>query len=600
MLPPVLRSRRPIRFAVAATLLAGTVVAADPLVRDASSADATIFRQQTIAAAGPLGPIAVFGDSVMLGSGINQPTIADRLAQQGWGPVRYVAGGGYNTGAHGGSNPSVAPAYWFSLWRSQGFETRDVLINLGANDAGFCTTNLACARRSILHVVDGLGPGHRVWWPMITHERHRRAWQDTWNLALTQIAAERPDVFTWDWPTVMAGGGFPSHDNIHLSPDGYRRRSELMAQVLTDDLARSRRVGGDAPLPVPTGALPATFVPIPPVRVLDSRSGAPGRLAAGQRVAVDVGARLPTGSTAVAVNLTAVGPSSSGFLTADSCGVRRDVSSVNYRTGADRAAMAVLPLSRDGTICVYTSHATDLLVDVQGAFVTGGSTDSAGLTPTDPPLRLLDTRPDRRAPELSVASPAGAAAIAVTLTTTDASNVGFLTAYPCGGSIPEVSNVNFRPGETIAGAAFVPVGPDGRVCVATSAAVDVIVDLTGTFRSGDGLRFVPATPTRVLDTRSAVGGWAPLHGRGDTLDVRVAPPEARAVTGTVTLVGLSAAGWVRAAPCGATPPTSNVNGVPADASANAVTSSVSAGGRLCLYSSDRAHSLFDTTGWWIP
>jgi hypothetical protein len=50
----------------------------------------------------------------------------------------------------------------------------------------------------------------------------------------------------------------------------------------------------------------------------------------------------------------------------------------------------------------------------------------------------------------------------------------------------------------------------------------VIVDLTGTFGDG-GLSFVPVRPTRMLDTRNAIGGWSPIHGSGETLDVRVAP-----------------------------------------------------------------------------
>ena len=125
--------------------------------------------------------------------------------------------------------------------------------------------------------------------------------------------------------------------------------------------------------------------------------------------------------------------------------------------------------------------------------------------------------------------------------------------------MPVVSNVNFGPGETIAGAAYVPVGPEGTVCVFSDVAVDVIVDLTGTFDDDGALAFTPASPSRVYDTRNAIGGWSPIHGLGQTTDMRVAPDAAVAVTGTLTLVSPVTAGFLTAFGCGAMPPTSNVN-----------------------------------------
>ena len=38
-------------------------------------------------------------------------------------------------------------------------------INLGANDSGICRGDVACAKAAILHLVDAIGPGHRIWWP---------------------------------------------------------------------------------------------------------------------------------------------------------------------------------------------------------------------------------------------------------------------------------------------------------------------------------------------------------------------------------------------------------------------------------------------------
>ena len=185
------------------------------------------------------------------------------------------------------------------------------------------------------------------------------------------------------------------------------------------------------------------------------------------------------------------------------------------------------------------------------------------------------------------------------LTATSASAPGWLKAYPCDQAPPAVSNVNYFPGETVASLAFVPVSAAGTICVQSYVPADVIVDITGRFVDGGGLRFVPATPTRVLDTRSGTGGWSPIHGAGQTFDTRVVPDGALAVTGTVTLVAPLRPSVVTAFPCGPVPPTSSVNAIPGAVMANATTVQVSNTGRLCFVGLSAANTLFDVTGWWV-
>ena len=151
----------------------------------------------------------------------------------------------------------------------------------------------------------------------------------------------------------------------------------------------------------------------------------------------------------------------------------------------------------------------------------------------------------------------------------------------------------------MAGSAFVATSEQDTICVETSTSADVIVDLTGTFGEG-GLSFVPVPPTRMLDTRNAIGGWSPIHGAEQTLDVRVTPDDAKAVTGTLTMVSPLTAGYLVGHGCGPTPPTSSVNAGAGRALANSLTTGVSDSGRLCVYSHPATHSLFDVTGWWIP
>jgi GDSL-like Lipase/Acylhydrolase family len=572
------------------------VTAATTVVTTGSPASAAPI-QIELQNAGPLGAVTVIGDSVLVGSGAVAPTLPDRLAEQGWGPIRFRAGEGSTTGAFGVAT-SFRASSWIAAWRAEGWDAPNVIVNLGANDSVFCGTDLACARRAILHLVDAIGPGHRIWWPMIMRSSSYAAEQQTWNTASRQIADERADVFTWDWPAEMAAGGYGSGDGTHLSTDGYRRRSLRMAEEFTAAIARAERTGDDAPLPVAVGA-PAELVPLAPSRVVDTRRDPPGRLDAGATLTVDVTAHVPHGTTAVAVNLTAVGADAAGFLTARPCDrPPRTVSSVNYPAGGDRAAMAVLPLSAAGTLCVTTDAAADVLVDLQGAFVPAGS-GGRRFTPLGEPQRLADTRATGRTAVLSVAVPEGADAVAVNLTAVDAVDFGFLTAFACGAHVPTVSNVNFRPGEPVAGNAFVPVGPGGTICVYASVPVDVIVDVTGTFASSGELAFVPAEPTRSLDTRDGTGGWSPVHGAGQTIDARVAPPGAKAVTGTLTLVEPIREAFLTAFGCGPVPATSSVNAERGLVLANAVTVAVTDAGRLCVRSSAVTHTLFDTTGWWV-
>jgi hypothetical protein len=260
-------------------------------------------------------------------------------------------------------------------------------------------------------------------------------------------------------------------------------------------------------------------------------------------------------------------------------------------------------ITDSGHICVYASTATDVIVSIQGSFVPA---PGATLHPVSP-VRALDTRQSGRAQDLVVAVPgSNLLAASVTLTVTRDSAGGTITVYACDTGIPAVANLSFEPNETIAGAAFVPVSAAGTICVHVSTAdatlVDVIVDITGTFQvAGGGLLFAPVTGTRLLDTRNAIGGWTGRHGSGQSLDVVAAPPGARAVTGTITIVRPSFSGYLTAYPCGqALPPTSSVNARAGLAMANSVTVGLDpAQQTVCIFSYNNTNTLFDVVGWWV-
>jgi hypothetical protein len=80
--------------------------------------------------------------------------------------------------------------------------------------------------------------------------------------------------------------------------------------------------------------------------------------------------------------------------------------------------------------------------------------------------------------------PADAAAVSVNVTITSPSAEGHLTFYPTGVSPPLVSTINYRPGQTRANNAILPLGSGGDFDVecAGVGTVDFILDVNGFFR----------------------------------------------------------------------------------------------------------------------
>ena len=129
---------------------------------------------------------------------------------------------------------------------------------------------------------------------------------------------------------------------------------------------------------------------------------------------------------------------------------------------------------------------------------------------------------------------------------------GYLTAYPCGGTLPIVSNLNFVPDQTVASAAIVPVGANGKVCVYQSADSHVLVDLNGAFAADSG--FIALAPARAIDTRSGQPPAARVPLVVHLGAIAGAPTGAFTAVVNLTVVGGSVASGVALYPCNAAPP----------------------------------------------
>lgn len=354
------------------------------------------------------------------------------------------------------------------------------------------------------------------------------------------------------------------------------------------------------------------FVPLSPTRVVDSRGGQGAtRLQSGVVTPVQIGglAPVPAGARAVSVNLTAVSPSSDGYLTAFPCGSMPGVSSVNFSAGSDTPNAAVVALDSSGRMCLYASADTDVLIDVSGALSSSG----AGHFVPVSPARLVDTRLPLRSPgRLAAGSttsasllgpdsplPADASAVVLNVTAVDPAGDGFVTVYPCGSSTPVVSNLNPQQGQTRPNLVVVPVSPEGSICFYTTSATDLLADITG-FISTSGSSFTALVPARLADTRQSV----PLSA-GATLRVPVAghrgvPGNTSAIAVNITATGTSGDGYITAYGCGtAVPNTSTLNLHAGRDTANGAQLQLGPDGDLCLYTTAATHIIIDVNGLWM-
>jgi hypothetical protein len=299
--------------------------------------------------------------------------------------------------------------------------------------------------------------------------------------------------------TVYNCGPLPEVSTLNFTSSGATPNQAVVPLDGSGGLCLYSPVGADIIIDVNgylAGGSSARFTAIAPVRVLDTRQPGNVSLGAGEVRPVRVtgaGTGVPTGATSVAVNLTSVLPSATGYLSAFPCDAPQPfVSNVNYRGGDVRPNSAIVGVSEGGTICLLSSEATDVLVDTTGYMRASGQV----FTPLAP-IRLLDTRfgdpainplgggalPAGTVLEVAVAGqrgvPATASAVSVNVTAVSPSGVGFVTAYPCG-AVPEVSTLNLEPATpAVANGAMIDLSSSGHLCLYANVTTHLLLDING-------------------------------------------------------------------------------------------------------------------------
>ncbi|MEQ1701625.1 MAG: hypothetical protein ABMA25_16065, partial [Ilumatobacteraceae bacterium] len=274
-----------------------------------------------------------------------------------------------------------------------------------------------------------------------------------------------------------------------------------------------------------------------PARLLDTRAGGVtvdglfqkgGQRAAGSTFTLPVSGRggFPVNATSITLSIAAVSPTSGGYLTVWPCSQPQpNASSLNYAAGVNTANTVITGAA--GGVCIFTSKATHLIADV-----VGYTPRTSTLIPLRP-ARLADTRAsgitidgfNQATGQQAAGStlelpvwyrgnvPGGTETAIMNVTAVNPTATGYLTIHPCGSPTPNASNLNFTAGTTTANLAITRVGVGFSVCIFTSQATDLIVDVVGYYT--DAERPTPSmlrtfNPGRVVDTR---GSGATTDGR---------------------------------------------------------------------------------------
>lgn len=365
-----------------------------------------------------------------------------------------------------------------------------------------------------------------------------------------------------------------------------------------------------------------TFVPLPPTRLLDTRTGnglpasAPARLPATSGIPLAVAGRggVPaSGVAAVVLNITVVGADVAGPLTVYPYGAALPVTSnLNFYPGEVVPNLVITGVSSTGgKVEIYNNSAgsLDVLADVSGYYTTGSPTADGAFVPLPAPHRLLDTRTGTGAPQARLGSlqqiklkvtgaagvpSTGISAVVLNVTAVNADAAGPLTVYPSGVPLPATSNLNFYAGEVVPNLVIAPVGTDGFINLYNDSAgsVDVLADVSGYFRGTSATTpgaYTPLSPSRLLDTRTGNGAPAArlpattgitLHvtGRGGVPTTGIS-----AVVLNVTAVGSDVAGPLTVFGNGSVPVTSSLNFYAGEVVPNLVLTPVAPDGTVQLY-----------------
>ena len=381
---------------------------------------------------------------------------------------------------------------------------------------------------------------------------------------------------------------------------------------------------------------PLQFNPTTPCRVMDTRpnSGffppfAAPFVAGGSTRSIPIlssGCNIPSTAQAYSLNMTVVPRQSSlYYLTVwPSDQPQPMTSTLNSPDGSVIANAAIVPAAVNGSISVFASQDTDLIIDING-YYSPPSPSSLEFYPMTP-CRVLDTRnptgtfggpslvggTGRDFPIVSgpcPGIPATAQAYSLNTTIVPKGPLFYLTAWPTGQPQPLVSTLNSYDGNVLANTAIVPAGANGSISFYASQNTDLVADINGYYAppSPIGLNFYASVPCRSVDTRyptGPLGLYGPILPNLGTRTFPLAqgpcglPAAAGAYSLNVTALPTGFLAYLSMWPTGTTLPlVSTLNGYKGQAVANAAVVPVGTNGSINVFVVSSANVLIDSNGY---
>ncbi len=376
----------------------------------------------------------------------------------------------------------------------------------------------------------------------------------------------------------------------------------------------------------------ADYTPVAPQRLLDTRQAIGVTGTTPVPAGGDVVLHLPTidgidpsDVSAIAANVTVTQPTANGVLTVYPDGSSLPTASnLNFAKGQTVPNMVTVAPGLDGAVRIHNSSAgtVHVILDLAGIYANTGS----AFKPTSP-VRVLDTRGTLGGAssqplkpgmpftlDLSKVLPASATAVVLNVTATQPVGNGFLTVFPTGSTLPNVSNLNYTRGQTVANQVVAQVVNRKVTLQASGSAVHAIVDVSGWFgptSAGATDVYVPYGPTRILDTRNGTGLYnraaGPLAPRESVAFypssadgcVPVCPlPDAFVLNATATAP--TGTGFLTVYPS-ALPTASTLNFTPGTTVPNQATVQVGGGGGAFVYNGSSGHvqAVVDESGYYF-
>ena len=483
----------------------------------------------------------------------------------------------------------------------------------------------------------------------------------------------------------VTGSGFISSSVVQWNGSNrsttYVSSTQLTAPITASDIASSGTAqvtvfnptpgGGTSnassfTISTPPSGKALQFVAVTPCRIVDTRGngysglfGPPTMQGGSTRTFPIAGScGIPATAAAYSLNVTAVPPGQLVYLTIWPTGqTMPTVSTLNDfstsltpTTGNVQAGAAIVPAGTNGSVNVFVSDTTDVIIDVNGYFAQPATivapATALAFYPVKPPCRVADTRGNgfsgsfgpptmpggttRTFPMAgSCGIPATALAFSTNMTVVPSRQLTYLSTWPSGQSQPTVSTLNdfstqsltLDIGRVVANAAIVPAGTNGSLNVYVSDTTDVIIDVNGYFAlpgSPGALSFYTTTPCRIADTRSASGFPSPFGpptfsaGTSRAFPIPASTcgaPSAQAYSLNMTVMPPSQLTYLTAWPNGQAMPTvSTLNDfttsapymIPGRVIANAAIVPADTTGSVCVYTSDASDVIIDINGYFAP